>query len=230
MGTLEKIIHTVPASRQVSRYVRLLNDSAGSPRLLFLGNSVTWHAPKDDIGWAGDWGMAASSAENDYAHRVLSAVRERFPSASGMILQGAVWERNLECDCASEFAGAREFAADALIFTLCANTPGGHVPRRSVRRRAWKDFFPMRPKTAFLRSSSSRRTSSAIPSKSAAIEAYAARHSSTVVNLLDLGANPENRALGKFAHEGVANHPGDLGMQRIAERILEKLIPALEKR
>lgn len=54
MGTLEKIIHTVPASRQVSRYVRLLNDSAGSPRLLFLGNSVTWHAPKDDIGWAGD--------------------------------------------------------------------------------------------------------------------------------------------------------------------------------
>jgi hypothetical protein len=26
-----------------------------------------------------------------------------------------------------------------------------------------------------------------------------------------------------FWHEGVANHPGDLGMQRIAERVLEKL-------
>lgn len=229
METLEKIIHTVPASCQVSRYVRLLNDSAGSPRLLFLGNSVTWHAPKDDIGWAGDWGMAASSAENDYAHRVLSAVRERFPSASGMILQGAVWERNLECDCASEFAGAREFAADALIFTLCANTPADTFRaeafvagmERLLSYVSENSVSPIVPvATDFFGD----------PSKSAAIEAYAARHSATVVNLFDLGANPENRALGKFAHEGVANHPGDLGMQRIAERILEKLIPALEKR
>lgn len=229
METLERIIRTVPAVRQVSRYERMLDDSSGAPRLLFLGNSVTWHGPKEDIGWTGDWGMAASSAGKDYAHRVLSAVRARFPEASAMILQGATWERNLGIDCAREFPGARDYRADAIVFTLCANTPAesfdpeafiagmerliGYASEKSVNPIVLvaTDFF------GDLR-------------KSAAIEAYAKRHAAAVVPLLDLGERSENRALGLFAHEGVANHPGDEGMRAIADRILERLLPALEAR
>ena len=36
-----------------------------------------------------------------------------------------------------------------------------------------------------------------------------------------LGLQDENKAIGLFAHKGVANHPGDLGMRRLAELVLD---------
>jgi hypothetical protein len=36
--------------------------------LLVIGNSISRHPPAPDIGWSGDWGMAASSADKDFAH------------------------------------------------------------------------------------------------------------------------------------------------------------------
>jgi hypothetical protein len=49
-----------------------------------------------------------------------------------------------------------------------------------------------------------------------------------------LGPDPENRAIGRFWHDGVANHPGDLGMRRLADLILKgfeaEALPANNKR
>lgn len=36
-----------------------------------------------------------------------------------------------------------------------------------------------------------------------------------------IGARDENKAKGPFRHAGVANHPGDLGMRRLAELVLD---------
>ena len=43
------------------------------------------------------------------------------------------------------------------------------------------------------------------------------------VHISDLGENDEYKSVGKFWHDGVAQHPNDLGMRVIAERIVEKL-------
>ena len=56
-----------------------------------------------------------------------------------------------------------------------------------------------------------------------AIRQVAKKQGYPLVELGDLGEMDEMKAIGLFEHEGVTNHPGDLGMEKIAERIFEKL-------
>ncbi len=37
-------------------------------KVLFVGDSITLHPPSESLGWTGNWGMAASAPEKDYAH------------------------------------------------------------------------------------------------------------------------------------------------------------------
>jgi len=48
-------------------------------KVLFLGNSITLHGPAPQIGWTGNWGMAASARGKDFVHRLL----DRIASAAG---------------------------------------------------------------------------------------------------------------------------------------------------
>jgi lysophospholipase L1-like esterase len=41
-------------------------------KILFLGDSITHSVPGPQIGWTGDWGMAASAADKDYVHLFLA--------------------------------------------------------------------------------------------------------------------------------------------------------------
>ena len=51
--------------------------SLKADRILFLGNSLTLHGPKAEIGWAGNWGMAASAQDKDYVHLLTAAIVAR---------------------------------------------------------------------------------------------------------------------------------------------------------
>lgn len=56
---------------------------------------------------------------------------------------------------------------------------------------------------------------------SAPMKEVAIRLGTDFISISDLGYHDENKVIGLFEHKGVASHPGDLGMRRIAERILQ---------
>lgn len=46
--------------------------------LSVIGNSITRHPPRPEIGWNNDWGMAASSPEKDFAHLIRANKIDNF--------------------------------------------------------------------------------------------------------------------------------------------------------
>lgn len=221
----EAIIQKVPRKNQMAsgRQTRPEGKADGRPRIMFLGNSITLHGPKEDIGWHGDWGMAASSRERDYVHLVEKAVTEKYPDAAFCISQGAEWEQKLpNCDYEKVFGAVKDFAPDVIISSLETNILekdfDGEVFRTEIRRL---HRYLSRPDgaTRIIVASSYCHTEK----KDIALKAYAEEVGATYVFIGDIRENPENLALDRFEHEGVAGHPGDLGMKRLAERYLKAL-------
>lgn len=221
--------NTVSSVHQTGMKNVFLGREDASPRILFIGNSITLHFEAPDIGWNHRWGMAASAEENDYVHRVMAGVRAVYPNADHSIAAQADWERNFwdpENTLMPTFA-ARDWKPDVVIVRLGENTPpkefAGHDYVAAVCEMArfyascgadiivTDQFWPC------------EETDSRLMEAARILGAEA-------VKLSDLGADISNTAAGLFWHGGVACHPGDKGMNAIAERILEKLMPLLARR
>ena len=91
------------AKSQVKRshYIECF-DNGGKINVLFLGNSITRHEPKSEIGWENDWGMAASKRENDYVHVAVRLLEEKLGKVNYCIANCGEWELNYykdELDC-----------------------------------------------------------------------------------------------------------------------------------
>jgi hypothetical protein len=54
-------------------------------KILFLGNSITLHAPLAGTTWQGYWGMAASTQAKDYVHTLASAIDAR--TGSNLVIE-----------------------------------------------------------------------------------------------------------------------------------------------
>lgn len=217
------LANTVSAKGQLdaSRFVSIFN-RGGDKRVLFFGNSITRHSPKADIGWYGDWGMAASSRENDYVHLVIKALEEKYGAVDYCIAQGAEWERKYpDTDAVLQeyYTAARDFAADIVIIRIGENISSEEHERINCKPyldRAVK-FLSPGAKQVILTDLFYDSAKNSVFSEVAEENGY------TFVHLTDLEKDERTMALGQYEHDGVAHHPGDFGMKCIADRILSKL-------
>ena len=106
-------------------------------KILFVGNSITRHAPKPEVGWLNDCGMAASSIERDYVHLLMDRVHAVDKDASFQIAQVAGFEWNFLKQLPDEFAAwqkSADYAADIIImfFGLAATVRRLHDTGKSA--------------------------------------------------------------------------------------------------
>lgn len=217
--------NTVSAQSQTKKGGIQIVDKSGKYSVLFVGNSITRHEPKSDIGWEHDWGMAASAKEKDYIHVTVQILEEKLGKINFCIVNCASWERLYYQDGLLEmFSDAKAFKPDFVVIRLGENiwSANDQFPLHPIAPHYAKmvEYFSSNPNTKVILTD--LFWENAVINE--AIHSVAKEKSYALVSLGDLGENAENTAAGKFWHEGVALHPGDLGMQRIAERIAEKIL------
>ena len=216
------IKNDVDAENQTREKVKIVeSENPLAKRVLFLGNSITLHETKPEIGWGVNWGMAARAEEKDYVHIVLKALQKRYKDVSYAVVNVGEWELNYWKEgVIDKFKMARDFKADIIIFRF-----GENVNLQQLEQ------YPLAPYLAQFMKYLNVCAEKAIVTDTfwehdyicQTLKNVAEENGYTFAVISDLGYADENKALGLFENPSVAAHPGDLGMERIAQRIIEKL-------
>lgn len=209
--------NTVAAENQIKKeqMVFYVGDPTAKCRIAVVGNSITRHGIKEEIGWNRLCGMAASDEDHDYVHRLYQKMKEAGKEAYVMGNQLSYWEHHYQENILENYGDIRDFDADYFIFRLGENIGQDfYMPQLDeyideMTRTLVTEKTQVILTTCFWKN----------PPVDEAIRKVAEKRGFPLVELGDLGDLPEMKAYGLFASKGVAAHPGDLGMEHIAERI-----------
>lgn len=192
-------------------------------RILILGNSITRHRPKPDIGWTDDWGMAASALEKDYVHLLLA----RLTHAAGgkapvsMVDNIAPFEREYPAyDISGTFKQYADFQPDCVVLAIGENIakPDSPDSEAALHQALTTGLMVISQDTPelFVRSCF---WPEAI--KDHILRRVCADFHGTFVDISALHLNEIHfaRAERSFSNNDVAKHPGDAGMKAIADAI-----------
>jgi len=196
-------------------------------KVLFLGNSITLHEPAPAIGWHGNWGMAASSQENDYVHLVLKAIAKtagREPES--LVINLADFERQHETyDPNAGLKQALAFRPELVIVAIGENVPAlcsEHAKTSFLAKmvKLLQRFNADGNPLILVRSCFWPE-----PVRDTILKQACQEVGGIFVDIGPLGRDEANfaRSERQFSHAGVAVHPGDKGMKAIADAILKAL-------
>lgn len=181
---------------------------------VFIGNSITFSPANPSVGWDHASGMAASSAQTDYAHIVGEALHLWAPSYINFAA--------LERDPAANLARIAELTAGIDHLTAVTIQLGDNVaPDRLA------DFQPAYE--ALLDAASRGRTLVCVSTwwelwaKDTMIKEACEARGGTYVSIGDIRYDPGNRDRfegPQYADPSIQDHPHDWSMARIAERVL----------
>jgi hypothetical protein len=186
-------------------------------KIVILGNSISLHGVVPDS-WDHESGMAASDIEHDYVHILLNKIsEEKQYGIEYIVINIAEFERGFNGFNYTRLTGIKEFNPDVIIFQIGENVTTKDITENGNQFRqkyielinycnvkntiVCLPFWPQRDKINII-------TEVAIKTESYLVDLS---HLGSGVEPLNL-AKSEN----KYKHAGVAAHPGDFGMNSIA--------------
>jgi hypothetical protein len=206
-------------------------------KIVFLGNSITLHGPSEPLGWTGNWGMAASSEQKDYVHRVVQSLSEPNQPASNSpspkINAPAIMVENI-ADFERQYA---TYPVEEKLQTFLDFKPGLVIvaigenvsPLTSEESKA--QFFSSVSKLLKMFQANDNPTivvrSNFWPdaAKDQILKQATAEVGGIFVDIGKLSQDEANYARSErtFMHVGVAAHPGDKGMKAIADAMVDAI-------
>jgi hypothetical protein len=196
-------------------------------RILFLGNSITLHGPSTQVGWMNNWGMAASAREKDYVHVLVNSIAKLSGSRPEVQIDNiADFERRYDTyDLNIGLKQHLDFKPDTVVVAIGENVPA--LTSEDAKTKFKASFTRLlaalkqsgRP-AVFVRSCfwPDKTKDDIMRESSMAV-------GGVFVDISGLSKDESNyaRSERRFAHAGVAAHPGDKGMKGIADALLKAM-------
>ena len=199
-------------------------------KVVVLGNSITRHGVRKEVGWLSDYGMAASSTESDFCHVLQEGFWSQNPDVVVVFKNIAAWERDFSVD-KELLMGAVLEDADVVIVRLEENSPISSVLHISNGLTSLVDYI--------------RETAGASvvitgcfwmsPKKNTILRRVAASLNLLYISL-SFADHPYNKVindgdatdtLGNIYHfngQFVGTHPNDKGVRMIADALLPMFV------
>lgn len=197
---------------------------------LAIGNSITWHGIADY--WWNEIGMAASSADKDYVHRVVSYLQNQYGQVNYNAYNFYVWEVQ-GADRAETLQLLDEYLDEKL--NLVTIQLGENVTDMETFETDYEELIryvqQKAPEAQIIVVDEFWRDDNKSAQKVEAVNNTGVQF----VNLDEIKEKAEYQCgIGTMVydfygggyiveHEGVAKHPGDKGMEYIADGIISKL-------
>lgn len=181
--------------------------------LLIVGDGLTKNAPMPELGWKGDWGMAATSEDKDYAHLLFARIKTVCPKAQ-LNLDNIMYE-----DTMTGWIHLVPNTADVIIIQLGDNYKGGVSPEEYGK--AYQQMI------GELRGETVKPVICIGPWSNKKLEPFIAKAAQAAkakfVSLRTIAADPANGAAADGVYPKLADRPGNRGMKAIADAVWNAL-------
>lgn len=195
-------------------------------RVLIIGNSILINQPIPSQGWAGNWGMAASAADRDFASLLHQHLKTLHNTVEIKRLNAAVFENQFWRFDLAAWQEFRSYQPDLIILRIGDNVEDQRAAVEGFRtylRDMIYYFLGTPPHQARLLCTSSFYTKEVVNFEM--MKALDPPVAATWVPIMHLQRLPGMTAIGLFQDPEIAAHPSDLGMRAIADSIWAGLGP-----